>query len=201
MDDRDPHGRHMSRFESLRDFDNRGFDRGRSALTEAIWLILSAALVRSWIPGSVHRRLILRAFGAQIGADVIIKPGVRIKFPWRLAVGDHSWIGEDVWIDNLAAVKIGSNCCVSQGAYICTGSHDWSAAAFDLTTKPVTIEDNAWIAAKAIVSPGVTVGEGAVLALGSVAMSDLGAWGIYRGAPAVFVKKRVVAAPAGDSTT
>jgi putative colanic acid biosynthesis acetyltransferase WcaF len=192
MDDRNRRGRLSPGFEPLRNFDNNGFDRGRSALTEAIWLVCSAAFVKSWIPGSVHRRLILRVFGAHIGAHVIIKPGVRIKFPWRLEIGNHAWIGEDVWIDNLAMVRIGSNCCLSQGAYICTGSHDWSAAAFDLRTKPVTIEDSAWIAAKSVVSPGVTVGEGAVLALGSVATSDLNAWGIYRGLPASLVKQRVV---------
>jgi putative colanic acid biosynthesis acetyltransferase WcaF len=192
MDDRNQHDRLSTRFEPLREFDNRGFDRGRSVLTEAMWLAVSAAFVKSWIPGSTHRKLFLRAFGARIGENVVVKPGVRIKFPWRLEIGDHTWIGEDVWIDNLATVKIGTNCCLSQGAYICTGSHDWSTAAFDLTTGPVTIEDNAWIAAKAVVAPGVTVGEGAILALGSVATSNLAPRGIYQGLPAVLVKQRIV---------
>lgn len=180
------------RFVELRSFNNAWFSRGRSAFTEAAWLVISAAFVSSWIPGSLHRRLILRVFGARIGKRVSIKPGVRIKFPWRLEVGDDSWLGEDVWIDNLAPVKIGANCCVSQESYICTGSHDWNATTFDLIVKPVRIEDYAWVAAQSTVSPGVTVGQGAVLALRSLATSDLAPWGIYQGVPARFVKERMV---------
>ena len=134
--------------------------------------------------------MMLRAFGANIGKRVSIKPGVRVKFPWRLEIGDDSWIGEDVWIDNLALVKIGSNCCISQGAYICTGSHDWTSAEFDLVVKPVRIEDSAWISARSSVGPGVTVGEGAVLLMGSVAASDLAPWSIYQGVPAKRIKAR-----------
>ena len=107
------------------------------------------------------------------GRGVVVKPGARIKFPWRLSIGDHSWIGEDAWIDNLAPVAIGADCCLSQGAYLCTGSHDWSRPSFDLLTKPIVVHDGAWIAARAVVGPGVTVGEGAVLCLGSTATRDL----------------------------
>jgi putative colanic acid biosynthesis acetyltransferase WcaF len=174
----------------LQKYDRASFVRGRSKLVESLWLILDAILVRSRIPGLTHRRLILRAFGARIGERVVIKTGVRIKFPWRLQIGDDSWIGEEVWIDNLASVQIGANCCISQGAYICTGSHDWGSPTFDLLVKPVKIEDSAWIAARAVIGPGVTVGEGAVLSLGSVATSDLVAWGIYQGFPASLLKQR-----------
>jgi putative colanic acid biosynthesis acetyltransferase WcaF len=188
-------GKHASENSApmlLRKYDNASFDRGRSKLVEILWLVLDAVLVRSRIPGSSHRRLILRAFGARIGKRVLIKPGVRIKFPWRLEIGDDSWIGEEVWIDNLVEVQIGSNCCISQGAYICTGSHDWGSPVFNLVVKPVKIEDSAWIAAKSVVGPGVKVGEGAVLSMGSVATCDLASWGIYQGIPASFSKHRVV---------
>ena len=153
----------------LREFDNRKFDRGRSRFVEILWLLLDIVLVRSRIPGYAHRRLIIRAFGARVGKGVLIKPGVRIKFPWHLEIGNNSWVGEDVWIDNLARVQIGANCCISQGAYICTGNHDWATPTFDLIVKPIRIEDGAWIAAKSVVGPGVRVGEGAVLSMGSVA--------------------------------
>jgi len=113
-----------------------------------------------------------------------------VKFPWRLRIGDHSWIGEDVWIDNLAPVTIGSHCCISQGVYICTGNHDWNRESFDLITLPVTIHDQAWLAAKSVVSPGVVIGEGAILSLGSVATSDLKEWRVYQGVPAVSVRSR-----------
>jgi putative colanic acid biosynthesis acetyltransferase WcaF len=104
---------------------------------------------------------------------------VRVKFPWRLSIGAHSWIGESVWIDNLDEVKIGSNACVSQGVYFCTGSHDWSSPRFDLVTRPIEIGDEAWICAKACVGPGVRVGRGAILTLGSVATQDLESWTCY----------------------
>jgi len=166
------------------------FSRGRPAPVEAIWLLVQWMFVSSWLPGSAHRRLLLKLFGAKVGPGVVLKPGVRVKFPWRLAIGADSWIGEDVWIDNLAAVTIGADCCLSQGAYICTGSHDWSRHTFDLVTKPIEIRDGAWIAARAVVGPGVTVGEGAVLGLGSTATSDLAAWQIHMGVPAVATAAR-----------
>lgn len=172
------------RFPNLADFSTRDFVRGRSRAVEALWLAVQWAFVSSWLPGSAHRRALLRLFGATIGAGVVIKPGVRVKFPWRLEIGDHSWIGEDAWIDNLAPVAIGRDCCLSQGAYLCTGSHDWKSRTFDLITKGIRVEDGAWIAAKAVVAPGVVIGEGAVLGLGSVATRDLAPWGIYRGNPA-----------------
>ncbi|MCZ8370916.1 MAG: putative colanic acid biosynthesis acetyltransferase [Porphyrobacter sp.] len=177
---------HLARFR------NPQFDRARPKWFEAIWMVTQALFVSSRLPGSAHRRLLLKMFGARIGVGVVIKPNVRIKFPWRLEVSDHSWIGEDVWIDNLALVKIGSNACISQSAYLCTGSHDWSSITFDLIVKPITIGDGAWIAARSTVGPGVTVGEGAVLGLGSTASKDLDPWSIYSGAPAEFVKKRVL---------
>jgi len=133
---------------------------------------------------------LLRQFGAKVGNNVDFKPGVRTTFPWRLEIGDYSWIGEGVWIDNLAPVTIGSHCCISQGAYLCTGSHNWSSKGFDLILKPIVIMDDAWLAAKSIVGPGVTVGEGAVLALGSVATGDLKAGWIYQGNPASPLRER-----------
>src|SRR4051794_21514667 len=96
----------------LQQFSNRRFERGRSAWVEALWLTCRFFLLSSWIPGALHRRVLLRAFGAKIGHSVNIKPRVRVTFPWKLAVGDHSWIGEGVWIDNLECVSVGKNCCL-----------------------------------------------------------------------------------------
>jgi len=176
----------------LKDFANTSFSRGRSRVVEALWLLCQWALVSSWVPGAVHRCWLLRLFGAKIGKRVNIKPGLRVKFPWRLEVGDDSWLGEDVWIDNLDLVRIGSDCCISQRCYICTGNHDWSRTTFDLITQPVQIQDGAWIASSSIIGPGVTVGRGAVLTLGSVTSKNLEPWTIYRGAPAQEVQKRVI---------
>lgn len=154
-------------------FDNRGFDRGRGRIVEALWMLTSALLVRSAMPGSRQRVLALRAFGARIEKGVVIKPHVRVKFPWRLSIGAHSWIGEEVWIDNLADVSIGAHCCVSQGAYLCTGSHDWRSETFDLITEPIRISDGAWICARVSIAPGVTIGAGAVVGLGSIITRDV----------------------------
>jgi putative colanic acid biosynthesis acetyltransferase WcaF len=176
----------------LDSFNNSHFSRDRSMWIEGLWMLVQAILISCWLPGSAHRRVLLVAFGARIGKGVVIKPGVKIKFPWRLEIGDNSWIGEGTWIDNLALVKIGSDVCISQGAYLCTGSHNWSYPTFDLIVKPIAIRDGAWIAAKSIVGPGVTVGDGAVLGLGSTASKNLEPWAIYFGTPANIIGKRIM---------
>lgn len=174
----------------LDQFSSVGFDRGASRSLEAIWLAANALLLSSWLPGSSWRVLLLRAFGARIGRDVVIKPGVRIKFPWRLQIGDHSWIGEEVWIDNLAQVTIGANACVSQSAYLCTGSHDWTRESFNLIARSITVADHAWVGARAVLSPGAELGTGAVLSMASVGKGKLAPWTIYAGQPATALRAR-----------
>ncbi|MGD0076027.1 MAG: WcaF family extracellular polysaccharide biosynthesis acetyltransferase [Candidatus Binataceae bacterium] len=171
-------------------FDTGSFSRGRPAWVEALWLLCQALLLNSWLPGSAYRVFLLRLFGAKIGGGVVIKPHVRVKFPWRLVIGDYSWIGEDAWIDNLAEVRIGSHCCLSQGVYLCTGSHDWASERFDLETSPITIGDHVWLGARTSVAPGVSIGDGAVLTMGSVATKSLSAWCIHSGAAAESSKPR-----------
>jgi putative colanic acid biosynthesis acetyltransferase WcaF len=116
---------------------------------------------------------------------------VNIKYPWHLSVGDYSWIGEDVWIDNLAYVTIGANCCISQGALLLCGNHNYKSSAFDLIVKPIKIYDGAWVCAKSVVCPGVNVGENAVLTVGSIAISSLESNGVYQGNPAILKRSRV----------
>jgi putative colanic acid biosynthesis acetyltransferase WcaF len=171
-------------------YDNTTFNRGRPAWIESLWLLAQALFMNSWLPGSALRVWLLRRFGATIGCGVVIKPRVRVKFPWRLSIGDHVWIGEDTWIDNLALVTIASHCCISQGVYICTGSHNWRSVQFDLITRPIEVGNHAWICAKAVVGPGVCIGEGAVLTLGSIATGKLAPWTVYAGAPAQASSRR-----------
>jgi len=165
-------------------------DRGRSLVIEAAWNVVQEFLFATGLPGTRWRTAVLRLFGARIGRGVVIKPRARIKFPWRLQVGDFSWLGEALWIDNLAEVAIGNHCCISQGAYLCTGNHDWSSERFDLITRPISIHNGAWIGAYAVVGPGVIVGEGAVLSLGGVANHDLAPWFVYSGNPAAPIGPR-----------
>lgn len=166
--------------------------RGRSILLDALWNVVQVLCISSFQPSSTLRILLLRLFGAKIGQGVFIKPFVRIKFPWKLQIGDHSWIGESVWIDNLDEVIIGNHCCLSQLVYICTGDHDWKSSQFDLKRSPVSIDDNSWLCARSTVAPGVRVGEGAVLSIGSVATNDLESWMIYSGNPAHPIRRREI---------
>jgi putative colanic acid biosynthesis acetyltransferase WcaF len=174
----------------LEKYENQNFDRGAPAWKEALWIVVQALLVTSPIPGSYHRCFLLRLFGASIAAGVVIKPGVRVKFPWFLKVGKHSWLGENCWIDNLARVSIAQNCCLSQGTYLGTGNHDWTSGGFELQLNPINLHDYSWLAAQSRVGPGVTIGEGAVLSFASMATGDLAPWTIYSGVPCQFVKKR-----------
>ncbi len=173
-------------------FSNPAFDRGAGALKLYLWYCCNSWLLRSRIPGSGWRASLLRSFGARVGKGTVIKPGVNIKFPWKLQIGDHTWIGENAWIDNLDQVKIGSNCCISQGAYLFCGNHNYKRSTFDLMTQPVTMEDGAWAGAKSVVCPGVTLRSHSVLSAGSVATSDLEAYSIYSGNPAQKIRSREV---------
>jgi len=164
---------------------------GRSTFVCALWFFLGLPLLRcGLIPSSKFRVRLLRLFGARVGAGLIVKPGVRVKYPWLLRTGDHCWIGEDAWIDNLAPVCLGSSVCISQAAYFCTGNHDWTDPAFGLMVGSITVGDGAWIGARALVGPGTVVGEGAVLAAGAVATRRITPYSIYSGNPAVMVGTR-----------
>lgn len=165
---------------------------GAPFLRQVLWYCFGSPLVQSGLPSSKLKVWVLRAFGAQVGVGVCVKPGVKVKFPWRLRVGDYVWLGERAWFDNLAVIELESHVCVSQNAYLCTGSHDWGRANFGLRTFPIRLGSGSWVGANACVGPGVTIGERAVLTLGSVATSDLEADGIYTGNPAERVKTRVI---------
>lgn len=145
-------------------FNNDGFDRGAGGVKELTWMVVKAFLFQFHFPlPSSLRVLVLRAFGATVGTGVVIRSGVNITFPWKLKVGDYCWIGEDVTILSLADVSIGDHCCLSQRAFLCTGSHDFNKSGFDLITKSITVESHCWIAAGAFLAPGVTVAQGTMV--------------------------------------
>lgn len=172
-------------------YDNSWYFPGRHRLVAALWFFVGLPLLRLQLqPISSLRSFLLRLFGASIDDGVVIKPGVRVKYPWHLSIAANSWIGEDVWIDNLTSVTIGANVCISQGAYLCTGNHDWSDPAFGLEVKSITVEDGSWIGARALIGPGVQLGRCAVVAAGSVVTRNIPAFEIHAGNPARFVKNR-----------
>jgi putative colanic acid biosynthesis acetyltransferase WcaF len=171
--------------------DNSQYDKGRPLFSRALWHLFGFPIVRCyWLPASSIKVGLLRLFGAKIGKGVYLKTGIKIKFPWYLAVGDHCWVGEEVWIDNLAQVTIGSNVCLSQGAYLCTGNHDWTTRNMKLFARPIELRDGCWVGAKTVLCPGVVVGEGAVLAAGSVAANDIPTFEVWAGNPAQYVRHR-----------
>lgn len=175
----------------LSTFDNRWYKPG-NPVKRGLWYFFNIFfLLNPWNPFSGLKVGVLRMFGAKIGRGVLIKPAVNIKYPWKLKVGNHVWIGERVWIDNLGEVTIGDNCCLSQGAMILCGNHNYKSTKFDLVVKGITLEEGAWIGAQSVVCPGVTCHSHSVLAVGSIATQDLEAYSIYQGNPAEKVKDRV----------
>lgn len=180
----------MSNKVDLSKFNNAWYKPG-CFLRRLLWFIKGRILLNTYLPWPMWvKRFTLRFFGAKLGRGVVIKPKVNIKYPWFLEVGDYVWIGERVWIDNLGKVTIGSHVALSQGAMLLCGNHDYKKESFDLIVGPITIEDGAWIGAKAVVCPGVRVGTHAILTVGSVATKDLEPYGIYQGNPAVKVRER-----------
>ena len=174
-------------------FDNSWFNPGRGRFIQLIWYIVNAVLFNSYLfPFSYLKKIILNLFGARIGIGEVIKPKVSIKYPWKLSVGDYSWIGENVWIDNLASVSIGATCCLSQGAMLLTGNHNYKKTTFDLMIDEIILENGVWIGSQSTVCPKVTCKSHSILSVGSVATSNLEPYSVYQGNPAVFIKLRVI---------
>ena len=166
---------------------------GASKLKRIVWAIVNVLFFINPLNfSSALKVILLRWFGADIGKYVVIKPSVNIKYPWKLRIGNHSWIGENVWIDNLAQVTISDHVCLSQGAMLLTGNHNFSQSAFDLMIGEIVLEEGVWICTKSIVCPAVVCKSHAVLGINSVASKNLEAYTIYRGNPAKAIKKRTI---------
>ena len=169
-------------------YDNSNFDRGARRWKEALWALARWIFFQNALPWPSDLRVaLLEMFGAKIGKRVIIRANVNISFPWRLQIGDQVWIGEDVGILSLAQVTIESNVCVSQRAYLCTGSHDFRREDFKLQIAPITVREGSWIAAASFIAPGVEIGSGAVVSAGSVVFESVARKTLVRGNPATLV--------------
>lgn len=177
---------------SLARYDNSWYKPG-PFWKRFLWHLAGRIFVNTYLPfPNSIKCAVLRLFGARIGTGVVLKPKINIKYPWFLSVENDTWIGENVWIDNLKEVEIGSNVCISQGAMLLTGNHNFKKKTFDLVLGKIQLKNGVWIGAKATVCPGVTCHDHAVLTVASVATKDLEAFGIYQGVPATFVKTRVI---------
>ena len=177
----------------LSKFENSWYNSGRGFLVRTLWHFVNALFLQNPLnPSSKLKIIVLKLFGAKIGLGVVLKPAINVKYPWNLEIGDHSWVGENAWLDSLAPIKVGSHCCISQGVYFCTGNHDWTDPAFGLVVKPIVIEDGAWVGARATVLPGVTVASHSIVAAGTVMSKNTQPYMIYSGNPPVAIKKRIV---------
>lgn len=175
---------------ALNKFDNSWYKPG-NAFKRFVWYFKNAVLFKSSIPWPNSLKVFtLRFFGAKVGKGVNIKPCVNIKYPWLLTIGDYVWLGENVWIDNLAEVEIGDNVSISQGAMLLTGNHNYKKESFDLIIGKIKIEEGVWIGAQCVVCPGVTMKSHSILTVGSVLTKDTEPYMIYQGNPAVAVKER-----------
>lgn len=164
------------------------FDRGAPFWKEGLWSLLKIPFFLFPLPlPSALRVGLLRVFGARLGEGIIIRSGVDISFPWRLSAGNHVWIGTGVRLLTLGSISLGSHVCLSQEAFLCTGSHDHRSADFNLIVEPIRIEDRCWIAARAFVGPGVSVGAGAVVAAGAVVVKNVDPGAVMAGNPALPV--------------
>jgi putative colanic acid biosynthesis acetyltransferase WcaF len=166
--------------------------RGRPAVIVQLWWLVQATLF-AWSPQVFYswRSFLLRLFGANIGKGVRIRPTARITYPWKLIIGDYSWIGDDAVIYNLADVIIGAHVALAHRVYLCTGMHEISRATFDIYALPVVLEDQVWLPNDVFVAPGVTIGRGAVIGARSTVLTDMPAGMVCVGYPAKPIRARL----------
>ncbi len=166
--------------------------RGKNAFTVQLWWIVQGVFFRN-SPQFMYgfRRFLLRLFGAKIGKKVILRPTVRTTYPWKVKIGDYSWIGDDVVLYSLGEIEIGNNVVISQKSYICTGSHDYLKSTFDIYAKKIIIKDECWLATDVFIAPGVTIHKGTVIGARSSVYKNLPANKICLGSPAKVLRNRI----------
>lgn len=168
--------------------------RGKGLIYTQLWWFVQGSLFK-FSPKFMYgfRCFLLRLFGATIGRRVLIRPSAIVTYPWKLTVGDNSWIGDDAVIYNLGQIDIGSNVAIAHRVYLCTGNHDIDKVTFDIGAKPIVIEDEVWLPNDVFIGPGVTIGRGSVIGARSSVFADMPAGMVCFGYPCVPVKKRMAA--------
>ena len=162
-------------------------NRARRALWNLVYVLLFRPSPR---PCHVWRAFLLRAFGATLGKNCHVYPKAIIWAPWNLTLDDHAGMADGVTCYSVARVTLGRKVVVSQGAHLCTGTHDYEDPAFRLYALPITVGDSAWLCAECFIGPGVTVGEGAVVGARSVVTRDVPEWTVCAGNPCRPIKMR-----------
>lgn len=167
--------------------------RGKSGFYVQLWWLVQSTLFRC-SPQFMYgwRCFLLRLFGAKVGRNVIIRQSARVTYPWFLVIGDHVWIGDDVELYNWSPITIEENVVVSQRSYLCTATHDYTVDSFDLTSKPIIIKEQSWIATDVFIAPGVTISKGAIIGSRSSVYSDMPEGMVCIGCPAKPIKPRLI---------
>jgi len=178
---------------NLSKYNNSWYNPGGSTLKIILWYFTNILFFKNALnPSNRLKIVLLKLFGAKVGSNITIKPSVNIKYPWNLSIGNNVWIGENVWIDNLAYVKIGNNVCISQGAMLLCGNHNYKKISFDLMIGNIFLNDGCWVGAKSVVCPNVTLNKNSIFSVGSIAVNDLESNGIYQGNPAKKIRTRII---------
>ena len=167
--------------------------RGRNTFVVQLWWLIQSILFRT-SPQFLYgwRIFLLRLFGAKIGKKVIIRPSVKITYPWKLTIGDYSWIGDDVNLYTLGEIDIGNNVVISQRSYLCTGSHDYLQTNFPIYQKPIKIHDQVWIATDVFIAPGVIIEEGSLIGARSSVFKNIPSNKICTGSPVKIIRVRIL---------
>ncbi|MEO2223853.1 putative colanic acid biosynthesis acetyltransferase [Priestia megaterium] len=175
----------------LSKYDQSWFSKGKSNLVIILWWLIQGTIFRFSIHNMYAWRIfLLKCFGAKVGKNVLIRSSAKFTYPWKVSIGDHSWIGDNVQFYSLDRIIVGSNCVISQESYLCTGTHDIKDTKFGLITKPIVIKDGAWIASDVFIYPGVTIHEMGVVAARSTVIKDVLVNEVHTGSPARFIRKR-----------
>jgi putative colanic acid biosynthesis acetyltransferase WcaF len=181
------------KYQDLNSFKVPSSFRGRSKFIVQLWWLIQDTLFK-WSPQFLFgwRRFLLRLFGAKIGKRVNIRSSVKITYPWKLSVGDYSWIGDDCVLYCLGEIKIGQHVALAHKVYVNTGGHFYEKTTFDIFSKPVSIEDECWITNDVYIAPGVTIGAGTIVSARSTVLKDLPGGKICVGTPAKPIKDRLI---------
>ena len=168
----------------LRKYNQSWYDRGKPGWFVLLWWLVQA-IIFPLTPQPLYgvRRLILNLFGARIGQGVLIRPTARFTYPWKIVIGDYSWIGDDVVLYSLERIEIGKHCIISQKSYLCTGSHNIEDPTFGLQTVGITIGNGTWVAADCFVGLGVKIGANAVIGARSSVFKDMPPGQVCLGTP------------------
>ena len=181
----------MKKIQDLGSFELQNGFRGRSRIYVQFWWLIQSTLF-GCSPQFMYRWrvFLLKSFGAKIGSNVLIRPSARVTYPWKVRIGDNSWIGDNVTVYSLSDITIGTDVVISQRSYICAATHDYSKTSFDMIGKKVTIEDQVWLATDVFVAPGINIGRGAVIGARSSVFKDVPPGNISVGNPSIVVRSR-----------